>query len=179
MTTTHADIVERARLGIEAAFVTRRAVESGDAQIHRLLLTDQTGAQFAVLVPSSAMLPGLKTGASYRFEGLLGAAPVDETVHDALICPDCGGGLRLGQVVDAAGRGIRGSVAQLGLDEPFGIVDAGTTVWRADRDRRQPAQTPQTDPPARPVPDFVCVSCGRHATRAAGAGSVTPRGECE
>ena len=70
-------------------------------------------------------------------------------------------------------------IAQLGLDEPFGIVDAGTTVWRADRDRRQPAQTPQTDPPARPVPDFVCVSCGRHATRAAGAGSVTPRGECE
>lgn len=180
MTATRADIAERVRLTIEVEFVTRRAVESKEARVHRLLFADRTDVRFAVLVPpGNDTLLDLKTGARYRFDGLLGAAPVDETVHDDLACPECGGGLKRGQIVDVAGRGVRGAVAQLGIDEPFGIVDAGTIVWRADRGRQQPAGAPQADRPTQTVPDFVCVSCGRHVTRGAADESVTPGEERE
>lgn len=179
MTTTDADLVERGRLAIELELVTRRGVTPEGERIHRLRVADRTGAQFAVLIaPGSDPLLDLETGARYWFDRLLGAAPVDETVHDDWTCPDCGGGLRYGQIVDVAGPGMRGAVAQLGLDEPFGIVDAGTAVWRANPDRRPP-ERPHADRPSRTVPDFVCVSCGRHAMRGAVDESATPAGECE
>jgi Ca-activated chloride channel family protein len=179
MTATHADLVERGRLTIELELVTRRAVTSEGERIHRLRVADRTGTRFAVLVaPGSDSLPDLETWAGYWFDGLLGAAPVDETVHDDFACPDCGGGLRYGQIVDVAGRGLLGAVAQLDLGEPFGIVDAGTAVWRANRDRRPP-ERPHADRPSRTVPDFVCVSCGRHAMRGAVDESAPSVGECE
>jgi Ca-activated chloride channel family protein len=119
-----------------------------------------------VVAPGDA-LPHLDTGHRYRFEGLLGAttvAPVQE-MPDA--CPGCGGQLRHGQALDTAGQAVVEAAEALVLDDPFGIVDAETTVTRVREDRdlvddwRPMDETPEhVDPPA-----FVCRDCGRHIDR--------------
>jgi Ca-activated chloride channel family protein len=172
METTYADIVERGRHEIEVTFVTRRAVECNDERIHRLLVTDTTGTQFALLVaPDGDALPDLATGERYRFVGLLGAAPIETTSHDDWTCPACDGALRRGQATDAAGWGLVDAVARFDLTDRFGIVDAETAVQHPERDTATEEWTPRPESERPTVPDYVCTACGCHVDQRAAEGT--------
>jgi len=93
MDTTYADIEDGKRHDIAVEFITRRAIDCDGEHVHRLLVADQSGKQFTVLAtPDSEALLGLKTGATHRISGLLGAAPVTTADDIGAECPDCGDG---------------------------------------------------------------------------------------
>jgi len=74
MDTMYADIEDGKRHDIAVEFITRRAIDCDGEHVHRLLVADQSGKQFTVLAtPDSEALLGLKTGATHRISGLLGA----------------------------------------------------------------------------------------------------------
>ena len=165
MDTTYADIQPGARLDIAVEFITRRAIDCPDGRVHRLLVADQDGTEFAVLTtPDSEPVRDLKTGATHRITGLLGAEPPDETEPVNATCPDCGGALRPGTVVDAASPAVAQAAAELGLDDPVGIVDDATTVRRVRPGTTTVDDwTPMgTDDGHVAAPDYVCTDCGRH-----------------
>jgi len=164
MDTTYADIEDGKRHDIAVEFITRRAIDCDGEHVHRLRVADQSGKKFTVLAtPDSEALLDLKTGATHRISGLLGAAPVISADDIGAECPDCGGQLRPGQVVDAAGSAVTRAASQLSLDEPFGIIDAGATVHRVREDRSLVDDwTPMDDDRSVTPPDYVCESCGRH-----------------
>ena len=172
MDTTYADIADGNRCNIEVEFNTRRVINCGGTLVHRLLVTDQSGTQFAVLTTSdSESLVDVKTGATHCISDLLGSDPVSfaaDTDTEAE-CPHCDGSLRPGRTVDVVGSALPEAASQLGLNEVFGIVDAESAVRRVREDRtlvddwnpmengsRTASQTP---------PDYVCESCGRHVER--------------
>jgi Ca-activated chloride channel family protein len=160
----YAELRPGARFDIDVEFITKRPIDCGGTTVTRLLVTDQAGEQFAVLVaPDRASLPYLETGATYRLSGLLGAQPVDSARGSAEECPDCGGPLRVGRVVDTAGSAVAAAASQLGVDEPFGIVDATTVVQTiADDADDVDDWTPMRDEQVVEPPDFVCDACGSH-----------------
>jgi len=164
MDTTYADIEDGKRHDIAVEFITRRAIDCDGEHVHRLLVADQSGRRFTVLAtPHSEALIELKTGATHRISGVLGAVPVTTADDNGDECPDCGGRLRPGQIIDAAGAAVTQAASQLSLDEPFGIIDARATVRRVREGRSLVDDwTPMDDD--RPVtpPDYVCESCGRH-----------------
>lgn len=129
MNRTYADLRPGARLDIDVEFITKRTVDCEGTKISRLLVTDRADKQFAVLVASGPdSLPDLETGATYHVSGLLGARSVDSARSSAEKCPDCGGRLRVGRVVDTADSAVAVAASQLDLDEPFGIVDATSSM---------------------------------------------------
>ncbi|GGJ04177.1 hypothetical protein GCM10008995_12470 [Halobellus salinus] len=160
--TMYADIEDGKRHDIAVELVTRRAIDCDGEHVHRLLVTDQSGRQFTVLAtPDSEALLGLKTGGTHRISGLLGAVPLTSGDDIGAVCPDCGGQLRPGQVVDAAGAAVTQAASQLSLDEPFGIIDVRTTVRRVRDDRSLVNDwTPMDDDRSVSPPDYVCASCG-------------------
>jgi Ca-activated chloride channel family protein len=157
---TYADVEEGVRHDVEVEFVTRRAVDVGDARVHRLVVADRTGAQFAVLVaPDRDVLSDLKTGETYRIEGLLGADPVPPAGDRD--CPDCGGDLRPGVAVDAADPAVARAAVRLDLTDRFGVVDGVSAVGEPSADGLVDGWRPmdgvdRPGPPAR-----VCTDCGR------------------
>ena len=162
MDTMYADIADGKRQDIAVEFITRRTIGCDGEHVYRLLVADQSGKQFTVLAtPDSEALLGLKTGATHRISGLLGAAPVTSADDIGAECPDCGGRLRSGQVVDAAGAAVTQAASQLALDEPFGIIDARATVRRV-RDGRSLVDgwAQMGDDTSVTIPDYVCQSCG-------------------
>jgi Ca-activated chloride channel family protein len=161
---TYADLRRGARLDIEVEFITKQAIEYDGERVNRLLVADQTGEQFAVLgTPVSDTFQHLKTGETYRITGLLGARPVDAARRSAEDCPDCGGRLRAGHVVDAVGPAVTAATEQFGLDEPFGIIDDESSMQRV-RDGAAAIDdwTPMETDRSIETPDFVCTDCGRH-----------------
>jgi Ca-activated chloride channel family protein len=164
MDTMYADIEDGKRHDIAVEFITRRTIDCDGEHVHRLLVADQSGKQFTVLAtPDSEALLGLKTGATHRISGLLGAAPVTSADDTWAECPDCGGWLRPGQVVDTAGAAVTQAASQLSLDEPFGIIDTRATVRRVRENRSLVDDwTPMDDDRSVTPPDYVCESCGRH-----------------
>ena len=156
---TPTEIQEGSRLAVTAEFITRRVIGRGDAPVHRLLVADRDGAQVTVLTTPERSPPlGLQAGAAYRFVGLLGADP---TVADSTEgrCGSCGGPLRPGGPLDTVDPAVGEAASQLGLEQPFGVLDAAATV------RSVPApDTPVDDwvPMAPQPPERVCMSCGRH-----------------
>jgi len=164
MDTMYADIEDGKRHDIAVEFITRRAIDCDGEHVHRLVVADRSGKQFTVLAtPDSETLLSLKTGATHRISGLLGAAPVTSVDNIGAECPDCGGRLRQGQVVDAAGVAVTQAASQLSLDEPFGIIDASATVRRVRENRSLVDDwTPMDDDRSVTPPDYVCRSCGRH-----------------
>ena len=172
MDTTYADIADGNRCNIEVEFNTRRVINCGGTLVHRLLVTDRSGTQFAVLTRSDTdPLVDVKTGATYRISGLLGSNPVSSAVDTdtEVECPHCDGLLRPGRTVDAAGSDISEAASQLGLNEVFGIIDADSTVRRVREDQ---TLVDDWDPmgegsrTATPTPpDYVCESCERHVER--------------
>ncbi len=160
----YADVRTGARLDIDVEFITKRVIESEGSQVTRLLVADQSGEQFALLVtPDSDSIRGLKTGAVYHISGLLGTNPVDSTRSTVNECPSCGGQLREGHVIDAVDSSVTSAATQLGLDKTFGIVDATTTVQRVTDDADVVDDwTPMTQEQSVKSPEFVCTSCGRH-----------------
>ena len=164
MNQTYADLRPGARLDIDVEFITKRTVDCEGTKISRLLVTDRADKQFAVLVASGPdSLPDLETGATYHVSGLLGARSVDSARSSAEKCPDCGGRLRVGRVVDTADSAVAVAASQLDLDEPFGIVDA-TSSMQATADDADVVDdwTPMRDEQSVKPPDFVCDACGRH-----------------
>jgi Ca-activated chloride channel family protein len=164
MDTMYADIEDGKRHDIAVEFITRRAIDCDGEHIHRLVVADRSGKQFTVLAtPDSETLLSLKTGATHRISGLLGAAPVTSVDDIGAECPDCGGRLRQGQVVDATGAAVTEAASQLSLDEPFGIIDASATVRRVRKNRSLVDDwTSMDDDRSVTPPDYVCRSCGRH-----------------
>jgi Ca-activated chloride channel family protein len=164
MDTTYADIAEGERFDIAVEFITRRAIECDGGRVNRLLVADRTGTQFTVLAtPDSEPLLNLKTGATHRISGMLGAGPVTAADDVRAECPDCGGRLRPGQVIDAAGSVVTQAASQLSLDEAFGLIDARTTVRRVREDRSLVDDwRPMDDDRSVILPDYVCEACGRH-----------------
>ncbi len=172
MDTTYADIADGNRCNIEVEFNTRRVINCGGTLVHRLLVTDRSGTQFAVLTTSdSESLVDVKTGATHRISGLLGSDPVSSAsdTDTEVECPHCDGSLRLGRTVDAAGSAISEAASQLGLNEVFGIIDTESTVHRVREDQtlvddwNPMGEGSRTATPT--PPDYVCESCGRHVER--------------
>jgi Ca-activated chloride channel family protein len=165
---SYADVRTGARLEIDVEFITKRVEQCRGTQVTRLLVADQSGQQFALLVtPSADPVYDLKTGETYRITDLLGAKPVESTRENAEECPDCGGGLRAGGVVDASGPAVTAAVAQLGLDEPFGVIDGTTTLQRVTADSAVVDDwTPMSEEQSVDPPAYVCTSCGRHVDEA-------------
>jgi Ca-activated chloride channel family protein len=164
MERTYADLRPGARLNIDVEFIRKQTVECAGTTVTRLVVADQAGEQFTVLVmPEYESVPELATGAMYRISGLLGARPVDSVPDSSEECPDCGGQLRVGQVVDTIGSGVTAAVSKLGVDEPFGIVDA-TAGLQATVDDADVVDdwTPMHEERSVEPPDFVCDACGRH-----------------
>ncbi|MDB2249999.1 vWA domain-containing protein [Halorubrum ezzemoulense] len=164
MDTMYADIADGQRHDIAVEFITRRAIDCDGKQVHRLLVADQSGRQFTVLVtPDSETLLDLKTGANHHISGLLGAAPVSAASGSRDECPDCGGALRQGQTVDAVESAATRAASQLSLEESFGIIDAEATIRRVRDDRSlvDDWTSMDNDETVSP-PDYVCESCGRH-----------------
>ena len=164
MDTMYADIADGQRHDIAVEFITRRAIDCDGKQVHRLLVADQSGRQFTVLVtPDSETLLDLKTGATHHISGLLGAAPVSAASGSSDECPDCGGALRQGQTVDAVGSAATRAASQLSLEESFGIIDAEATIRRVRDDRSlvDDWTSMDNDETVSP-PDYVCESCGRY-----------------
>jgi Ca-activated chloride channel family protein len=165
MDTTYTDIRDGHRLDITVEFVTRRSIDCEDERVHRLLVADRTGTQFAVLVaPGSDALLDLQTGATYRVTGLLGTEPVTQSDEAVGECPDCGGQLRRGGALDTVDDAIADAASRLRLQDPVGIVDGETTV-RRDRQPDVVDDWTPMDGDERErvdVPESVCESCGRH-----------------
>ena len=163
MENTYADIQSGARLNIDVELITRRTVDCRGTELSRLLVADQAGNQFAVLVaPDCNSLPQLQTGATYQMSGLLGARPLKSTDGHVAACPDCDGPLRPGQIIDTTDSAVAAVASQLGLDEPFGILDSVSVVQTTtDVGDVVDDWTPMYDQSVEP-PDFVCETCGRH-----------------
>jgi Ca-activated chloride channel family protein len=172
MNATHTDLRAGVRTDITVDFVTRRTIDSGGTTVHRLLVEDATGTQFAVLVdPTSGLLAGLKTGATYHLSGLLGSEPSEAPQPADPDCPDCGTDLRNGVAADTIDPAITAATTELDVDTRFGIIDERTTVTRergdtdADEDEAGVDDwRPRTDEPAQDAitpPDFVCTQCQR------------------
>jgi Ca-activated chloride channel family protein len=165
MSRTHTDIRSGERLDLRVEFITRRSVDCAEGRVHRLLVADQQGAQFAVLV-QDGQLCGLQTGATVEFRSLLGAAPVTGAAPTDADCPGCGGALRRGQVADTCGHAVAAAAAALDLDDTFGIVDSQTTVQHVrrtdDSGNLNDDWQSFTDTESATPPDYVCPSCGRH-----------------
>ncbi len=163
MSTTYTHIEEGTRLDITVEFVSYHAVDCKGGQMHRLVVTDETDTQFTVLAtPDSDHPVDPETGAEYRFSGLLGAAPVRRR-GTGEECPACGGAVRPGQAVDAVEYDVAGVATELGLDEPFGVLDGQASTRRVAADETVVDDwVPMRE--ERPVerPEYVCESCGRH-----------------
>lgn len=161
---SYADVRRGARLEIDVEFITKRVEKCEGKQVTRLLVADQSGKQFALLVtPTAEPVYELKTGDTYRITGLLGAEPVDPTQEYGEECPDCHATLRAGQIVDAAGPAVTVAAAQFGLDDPFGIIDATATIQPvSDNSGVVDDWTPMSLDESVDPPAFVCTSCGRH-----------------
>ncbi|WP_435348523.1 vWA domain-containing protein [Haloarchaeobius sp. HRN-SO-5] len=164
METTHADVTEGQRLDVTVEFISRRPMDCAGERVRRLLVVDRAGTPFSVFVtPDGDPLLDLKTGETYRLSGLLGAGPIDSGESVAADCPDCGGTIRSGQVIDAAGPVLAQAKAELGITEPVGIVDDRTSVRLVRReDGTVDDWTPMQDGESVYAPDYVCESCGRH-----------------
>ena len=164
MDTMYADIADGQRHDIAVEFITRRAIDCDGKQVHRLLVADQSGRQFTVLVtPDSETLLDLKSGATHHISGLLGAVPISAANGSVDECPDCGGELRPGQTVDATGSAAMRAASQLSLEESFGIIDAEATIRRVRDDRSLVDDwTSMDNDETISPPDYVCESCGRH-----------------
>lgn len=166
METKYTDGGDGDRLDIVVEFRTRRAIDCTGGRVYRLQGSDRSGKQVTVLTTSdSDPRLDLQTEATYRISGLLRAAPVTTAGDAGTECPDCGGRLRPGQAVDAAGSAVTQAASRLCLDEPFGIIDAKASVRRiSDTGTGTLVDdwTPMAeDTPVNP-PDYVCESCGRH-----------------
>ena len=166
MTTLYTGLEEGARLDITVEFVGQQTIDDETARVSRLLVTDQSGAQFTILVdPDVDELPDFRSGATYTFTALLGAVPLDRSVNRIDECPHCEGTLRRGQIVDAIGPAIVKATQEQGLDEPFGVVDAETALSRVrdDADLVDDWTPMQNSGDIHEYPpDYVCESCGRH-----------------
>lgn len=163
MDTTHADIREGNRLDITVEFITRRAVDCANGNVHRLLVADSSGQQFAVLTaPDSESSVGLRSGARYRLSALLGADPAGPVESVDAECSICGSPLRPGRVLDAVDPVVGRAASELDLDERFGIIDASASIRPvSEQSVAVDDWTPSpVDDPVE-VPDNVCVSCGR------------------
>lgn len=165
MNTIHTDLNEGVHLDIEVEFLTRRVVRRGDEPVHRLLVADSRGTQFAVLTTPDCDMPvGLRAGETYRLYGLLGADPGadNEPTGDGMDCPTCGSPLRPERVLDAVDSAVSEAADQLGLEEPFGIIDNRTCLRES---------TAETTPAEDWIPmdaggstgrlEMVCTSCHR------------------
>ena len=168
METTYTALEEGERHDITVEFVTRRAVSRAGERVHRLLVEDAAGEQFAVLLtPENGPLLGVKTGGTYRIDGLLACEPVAEPENVDADCPECGDPLRRGSAVDTVDRSVALAADAFELETLFGVADDRTSVERVRPDR------PETDDwqPMRSggrvgPPDYVCPGCGRRVTEA-------------
>jgi Ca-activated chloride channel family protein len=167
MNRTYTDVRAGVRLDIEVEFVTRRSVDCEGGRVHRLLVADKMGEQFAILVtPDSSSLWDVRTGEKYKISGLLGSDPVNPTAATEANCPDCEGQLRSGHVVDTVGSAVAQAATDFDLSEPFGIVDEKTSVNRVQEETAVLDDwQPMNESPTVQPPDFVCKSCGRRIDR--------------
>jgi len=164
MDTMYADIADGKRHDIAVTFITRRTIDCEGEHVQRLLVADQSGTEFTILAtPDSEALLNLKTGATHHISGLLGAVPVAPAGGIKAACPDCGGQLRPGQVVDTAGSAVTQAASQLSLEESFGIIDTQASIRRVREGRSLVDDwTPMDDTGPVTPPEYACESCGRH-----------------
>lgn len=162
MTTTYTDITPGKRFDIAVQFITKRPIQCDEGRVHRLLVADESGTQFTVLAtPDSDPLQDLKTGGTYQLSGLLGAAPVDPRVTGEE-CPHCGGDLRQGSVLDAAGPAVVEAATELGVEDIVGVFDAETSRhWLSGSETLVDDWTPMTPTDTVSPPEYVCTSCDR------------------
>lgn len=168
------------RFTITAEFVTRRTLNVRGDRVHRLLVEDETGTRHALLMlPEAVEMVSQKTGAIYRFNGLVRSEPPQRDRDDGE-CPQCSHPLRHGRAVDAVSHSLATTAFQLELDAPFGVIDEHTTIYRLrsevdDRERVvddwQPTENGST-PPDTQRPDYVCDACESTFTADEGDGTV-------
>jgi Ca-activated chloride channel family protein len=166
METTYTDLRAGERLDIVVEFITRQSVDCEGGRVHRLIVEDTMGEQFAVLIPPGSSPPwDLKTGSEYRVTKLLGADPVNRAGKSDVNCPECDGRLRAGQIIDTVGPTAVEGAGEFELDSTFGIADDETTVRRVQDngivDDWRPMDTGDTVTP----PEYVCESCGQQFDR--------------
>lgn len=155
------------RFTITAEFVTRRTLNVNGDRVHRLLVEDEIGTRHALLMlPEAVEMVSQKTGAIYRFNGLVRSEPPRRDSDDGE-CPQCSYPLRHGRAVDAVSHSLAMAAFQLELDAPFGVVDEQTTIYRLrsevdDRERVVDDWQPMENGSAQPDtqrPDYVCDAC--------------------
>jgi Ca-activated chloride channel family protein len=163
MKTSYTDLEAGNRTDITVEVVEQQRLDCAGGRVCRLQVVDTTGTVFTVLTTAERDHPDVEAGATYRLLGVLGAAPVSRSVDDDWACPDCGGDLRQGGVVDIVDAALAQAVSQLDLDGLFGIVDAEASVRRvATGETAVDDWTPMQSDRSVTTPEYVCDACGRH-----------------
>ena len=179
MNTRHTDITEGVHLDIEVEFLTRRVVHRGDEPVHRLLVADSRGTQFAVLTTPDCDTPvGLQAGETYRLYGLLGADPGagSEPIDNGMDCPTCGAPLRPERVLDAVDNTVSEAADQLGLAEPFGVMDNRTCLWESTAEPGSAENwIPMDAGGSTGRLEMVCTSCHRRVASGSGCADSTAK----
>ena len=163
MNSTYTALNEGERHDITVEFVTRRAVSCAGERVHRLLVEDSEGEQFAVLLaPGTDPLLDVKTGGTYRIDNLLSCDPANASGDTSATCPDCDDRLRPGSAVDTVDPSVALAADEFDLSAPFGVADNRASIERVrpddhDVDDWQPMQSGGRVSP----PDYVCCGCGR------------------
>lgn len=152
------------RCTITGEVVTSQSVPVEGGRVQKLLVTNRMGEQTTVLlIPDSTIEERVEPGVRYRFSDVLGADPVEKSRSTHRECPECGGSLRQGQLIDTAGTDVVQAVEKLSLDECVGIGDEQTAVERLySNESLVDDWKPMTSEATATPPDYVCPSCGRH-----------------
>ena len=151
------------RVDLTVEFLSRRTLGEGDRRVDRLKLrADSIGSLTVLTTPQSEPIQDLKTGADHQLHGLLGARPSERLPTIDRPCPTCSGALREAGAVDRVDAAVAEAAAELGLEEPFGILDQQATLVRerkhqGSKDDWTPIRRGDQDE----LPAAVCTDCGR------------------
>ncbi|WP_254863124.1 vWA domain-containing protein [Halovivax gelatinilyticus] len=162
MTATYDDLVDGIRLDLDVELITRRPVDCDGVRLHRLLVADQHGEHFPVLIASTAdPHHDLKTGATYQMQELYACDPPTRAGETSIDCPGCGSPVREAAGIDAIDPAVVRAAATLDIDQAFGVIDERTTVsvagGREERvDDWRPMPTSEDD-----TLDYICDACDR------------------
>jgi Ca-activated chloride channel family protein len=151
------------RVDLTVEFLSRRTVGEGDRQVDRLKLrADSMGPLTVLTTPESEPIQDLKTGADHELRGLLGARPTERLPTIERPCPNCSGALREAGAVDRVHPAVAEAAAELGLAEPFGILDGRATLVR-EREHRvsEDDWTPMRQGYQGDLPAAACTDCNR------------------
>lgn len=153
------DDADGTRMDVTVELVSRLTASVGGSRLWRLLVSGDQTPSHLIVGPSYEEFPlPEQTGGTYRVEN---AVLVTSSVEDATdiggSCPECGGGVRPGTVLDAVDESVRSGVEALDVPVPFMLADAITTM-RCDGGTESSTPTDRGEPIR--APPGICTACG-------------------